>query len=236
MKSFSYIPLKRSQLGVSLIEALVSMTLFAFGVLGMSKMQTSALVQVDDTRQHLIAAWKAQDLVDRIRATRTLTSPAGMADMYVASIGGNVNTIGKDVAAQVFECPNNPPARSCARRNNGGGMVDAEICTDQELVDYDIWETFCDPQTGLVTNAADAVGSQSLQSMEIVMTSSDTTVANPGANGGGNKTTREYFLYVEWVSATADQNTSQANAITQNLCGDDVAVDASVNVYCLKFR
>ena len=221
-----------------MVETLVSIFLFSFGVLGLSKMQATTLLQIDDSKQHMVAAWKAQDLADRIRATRNAANTDGLADLYLATIAGDIATIGSDTAGQAYTCPANPPpdAELCASRRDGGALKGAQVCTDQQLVNYDVWETLCDPDTGLTTNMSDADGAVSLQELEIVMTAVDTVVPNPVPAGGGTKTTREYMLYMEWVSGTADGNVQIANAISTNLCGNAIDVDPKLGVFCLRFR
>lgn len=225
---------QRLQKGASMIETLVAFTLLAFGVMGLTKMQTVAVVQIDDSRQDLVALWKLQDLVDRIVATRTEDNPEGLAALYQTAIGGNFSEIGDDDNTQVFACPD-VPDKSCARRTEADNSVtSAEVCTNAELVEHDVWETFCDPNVGLVSTGADATGSVSLQEMQVAMVAGDTVVVDPA--DGSNVTTREYVLYLEWVSGSSDNNAQLLNPITTNVCGTTVDVDPGLSVYCLRFR
>jgi len=75
--------LDTKQRGSSLVEAMVALVVFAVGALGIAAMQTVSMVRGDDTRQRSIAIWKAQELVDRIKATKTTDDPDGLVAEYI---------------------------------------------------------------------------------------------------------------------------------------------------------
>ena len=83
----------KKQNGASLIEAIVSLLVFSIGVLGITALQTLSLVRSGDVKQRSVAIWKAQELVDRIRSTRTIDNVNGLAGSYKTLIGGDVSEI-----------------------------------------------------------------------------------------------------------------------------------------------
>ena len=116
----------RLQRGVTLVELLVSVFVFAIGVLGFSALQTRSLQATADNAQREAVAWMADSLVGRIRANR-----AGLQD-YVNAIDA-FNTAGNSCAAVAQ--PTN-----CGQ-NQGAATVAA--CTAQELAVYDLWDLYC---------------------------------------------------------------------------------------------
>ena len=240
----------RQQSGVTMIEALVALFVFSIGALGLAAMQTASLVQGDDSRQRSLAIWKAQELAERIRSTKTIDNPDGLAAAYVAAIGNNTAaTIGVDSAANTVDtlnlCDNAPNVRCADYRNNAGNQVAGAACTDAQMVDFDIWEVLCEGDTGLATDEGDATGddgagSRGILGMEIALVPSPTVVAD--AINGVNVNVNEYFIYIEWVARSADTNediTDDAAAVNiqTDLCGrQNVNVDSRLDVYCLRFH
>lgn len=65
--------LRHSQMGVSLIEVLVSLTILAIGILGIASLQALSLRNTNSASYRSIATAQAQDMADRIRANTTPT-------------------------------------------------------------------------------------------------------------------------------------------------------------------
>jgi type IV pilus assembly protein PilV len=120
-------PAMKHQQGITLIEVLVSMIIFAVGILGMSTLQTKVLQDNIDQRQRDVAIWKAQAVIDRISLNKT---PAAL-NQYVTSVSNNA------VCGAT-------PAKICAETNGGG----AAICSATELAAYDAWDILCTNDQG----------------------------------------------------------------------------------------
>ena len=222
-----------SQRGVTLIEAMISLLIFSVGALGLAAMQLTAITASGDSQQRTMAIWKAQELADRIRSNPNLRQ------LYVAAIANpTITGIGVDDAASNFVCPAQPnPICSDAGAGN-----DAPVCTNQQQVDFDIWEVFCEPSTGAAVVGTDggpalAAGSVGLTNLEVVLIDNQTPdgVASPAGN--------DMLLYFEWVSREADANADPITGIANNgqllntnLCDTDVEMASSLEAYCLRFQ
>ncbi|MFT6099071.1 MAG: Tfp pilus assembly protein PilV [Arenicella sp.] len=218
------------QRGSSLVEAMVALVVFAVGALGIAAMQTVSLVRGDDTRQRSIAIWKAQELVDRIKATKSTANPDGLVAAYITAIS-NDNTddgIGKLVLNDEYPCPATPPTR-CDDQNGSN----AAACSAAQVVEADIWMVLCEPNTGVVPLGNAVAGSVGLRSLEVALEDTGT----------------EYRLYFEWLNRTTNNNldadgadSGQQNSdgsarnITTSLCGDDENIDSRLDAYCLRFE
>lgn len=232
------------QTGVTMIEALVALFVFSVGALGLAAMQTASLAQGDDSKQRALAIWKAQELADRIRSTKSVATPAGLGALYFAALGNNTADIGADNAARIFtavgagasvaaNCA--APATRCADyRNPGGNLVAGAVCTDAQLVAFDIWDVMCEPNSGLTNSGLattnDAIGSTGLLDVEIDLARN--------VNGAG---VVEFTLFLEWVARASDTKREadvnlDGNTITTNLCGAPFDVDSNLDVYCLRFN
>lgn len=122
---------------------------------------------------------------------------------------------------------------NCSSRNDGGTITAAQTCSEAQLVAYDIWEVFCNENSGLTTSGADADGSAGLQDMEVALLAVNSTRADPGDIA---ITSTEYVIAIEWVSSFADAKNTVVNAMTVNICGVDRLVDPKLDVYCLRFK
>ncbi|MEO0368455.1 MAG: hypothetical protein AAF197_06655 [Pseudomonadota bacterium] len=221
--------LPNTQIGATLLEAVVALFVFAVGALGVAALQTTSMVRTDDTKQRTIALWKAQELTDRIRATRTVGAPEGLIADYVAAIGNDNSddSIGSVDLNDVYACGN---LNTRCDDQNG---TDAGQCTSAELVASDIWTVFCDPLTGLFPAGAAIDGSVGLRDLEVALE----TDAN------------ESRLYLEWLSRSAEQNedssgtdtgqvgsaTGVARTVSRSLCGVATNVDTRLEAYCVRF-
>lgn len=75
------IRLMRRQLGVTLIELLITMVIVSIGVLGLAGVQILSLKQAREAGQKMVALQAANDLLDRIRVNPNAdySWPAGSA-------------------------------------------------------------------------------------------------------------------------------------------------------------
>ena len=227
LKLKSRVAVKQS--GSSMIEALVSLLVFSVGALGIAALQTVSVVRGDDTRARSVVLWKAQEVIDRMKSTKTVNNVNGQLNIYLATIGNNADNIG------IFN------------DNNGDGIADnqnlcaaqptacdTQACNAQEMVAFDLWDVFCNVSTGLAPTpvAAGAVpdGLSAVRNLEVAL------VQN------GN----EYQLYFEWLNRAASNNIDEdggpdtglggGRTVQTNLCGNIVAVDARLDAYCVRFQ
>lgn len=114
--------LQRRQGGITLVEVLVSLLIFALSVMGYSALQTRSVQESLDNQQRAIALWRANGLIDHITANN---SAAALAT-YDSEING------------FSACTSNPPA-DCADTG-----VAASICSAEELAAFDVWSTMCE--------------------------------------------------------------------------------------------
>lgn len=216
------------QRGVTLIEALISILVFTVGALGLAALQLTALSASGDSQQRSVAIWKAQELADRIRSNPNLLPD------YITQIGRtNRAFIGVDNPATAIDCETTtgfiePTGAFCS--DNADNV--AADCTDEEKVDYDVWEIFCDPNSGAAITGADSVdGSIGLTGLDVVLTRN--TILTDGNT--------DIEIYFEWLSRESDANEGITGAAVKNvstdLCGrTNVNVDSRLDVYCLRFH
>lgn len=212
------------QSGSSLIEALVSLFVFAVGALGIAALQTTSVVRSDDARARSVVLWKAQDLIDRMRITKTVDNPEGQIETYLVAFGNDVDNIGVFNEASEFQCGTQPP--NC----------DTQDCTAQQTAEFDVWDVICNPLTGLApapvaAGATPPDGLSAVRNLEIAMRQ----------NGA------EYQLYFEWLNRAASNSVDEdggadtglgggSRTVQTNLCGVIVPVDARLDTYCVRFQ
>ncbi|HCU54464.1 MAG TPA: type IV pilus modification protein PilV [Gammaproteobacteria bacterium] len=87
MKPFNQMPTTSSpQRGFSLLEVLIALAVFSFGLLGLAALQTVSLRIGHDSYQRTQATMLAYDIVDRMRA-----NPTGLAAGKYNNIADNYN-------------------------------------------------------------------------------------------------------------------------------------------------
>lgn len=215
------------QAGVTLIEALISILVFSVGALGLAALQLTAISASGDSQQRSVAIWKAQELADRMRSNPNLIAN------YIARINSeDIAIIGVDTPSTTITCDSGiyaTPGAFCADNKDGP----ADNCTDQEKVNFDVWDVFCEPNTGAAVAGAGSVdGSAALTNLDIVLRQNDLVV-------DGND---DIELYLEWFSRESDSderiaNTGSVTNIQTDLCGRaNINVDSRLDVYCLRFR
>src|SRR5258705_5858239 len=74
------------QSGMSLIEVLVAILVFSFGVLGMVGLQAQAVKLSTDSEDRTRAALLANQIVSEMWMQKTLTLPAATTDAWVARV------------------------------------------------------------------------------------------------------------------------------------------------------
>lgn len=116
------------QTGLSLIEVLVSMIIFAIGILGMATLQTRVLQENFDQFQRDTAIWQAQAIIDRV----SLNKSAAALKQYETSIS-NANLC------------DNALTKTCASTSSSV----ASECTETELAEFDAWDVLCTDNQGV---------------------------------------------------------------------------------------
>lgn len=115
----------RKQLGVTLIEVLITLLITTVGLLGLAALQLGALKGTAESAQRSQTVWLMQDLIERMRA-----NPDGTVDDYLS----DNNQIDCD----------NYPAKMCASYMDTSKSVHvASECTAVEMAIFDRWETQC---------------------------------------------------------------------------------------------
>ncbi len=213
---------KDKQRGATLLESIVALLVFSVGVLGIAALQATTLIRSDDVKQRSIAIWKAQELADRIRATKRPARPVGEVQRYINLIGNNTAVIGSFDNANNFVCAAAAPAQ-CEDTSTGS----SNFCTVEEMAQFDVWSVLCDPING-VSDAQinlNLDGSNKLKNFDMAITQAPTG---------------EVFLYFEWLARSNAEN-REINpdlapvTVTTDLCGTDFEVDERLETYCLRF-
>ncbi len=236
------------QSGASLIEIMVSVFVFSIGALGLAALQTQTLVRADDSKQRSVVLWKAEELVSRIRASKTLENPAGLGEKYYTTLNKNNSggTIGKFDSSDAYSCPAAAP-KKC-------DVINAS-CSEDEVVTFDLWSILCDPSTGLIPSAP-STGSVGLTELEVALVQDVISAAIPAVPATATTPASpavpadvEYRLFFEWINRNAFNNkdddgadtglqrSTGAQATTKTLlCGTSMDVDTRLDTYCVRFK
>lgn len=112
-KTQNKIPLRYR--GATLIEVIISVFIFAVGVLGFASLQSKSIQATFDNTQRDQVVWLSQSLIDRIRVNKpgATTYAAALTDFDFA------------------DCAT--PATLC----------DAATCSETEMATYDVWDMYC---------------------------------------------------------------------------------------------
>lgn len=116
-----------------MIEVLIAVTVFAFGILGLTKLQLNAALAEAEAMQRVQAVALVQDLVDRINLNR------GNAEAYVSpneivGSGSVVDCSGQPVGAVRDLCEWTNLVRGSAMKDgakNVGAMIGTRACVRQ---------------------------------------------------------------------------------------------------------
>ena len=109
--------------GATLMELMVSLFVFAIGVLGFASLQSRSLQGTFDNGQRDEVVWMTQSFVDRIRVNR-------------AQVTGYATALTDFNAAS---CANLGTVPTCAQTAG----ATASACTAVEMVTFDVWDVVC---------------------------------------------------------------------------------------------
>jgi len=113
--------------GFSMIEVLITILIFAIGLLGVAAMQVQSLKGTADSGQRGKAVWLAQELTERMRANPD------------AVIAGNYVTGSTKAGACTAA-----PGKMCSNYFNGSSAVEiTAACSAAEMAAFDLWEVAC---------------------------------------------------------------------------------------------
>lgn len=124
---------RRSQTGFTLIEALVTVVILAFGLVGMVAMQAKIQVAQTESYQRAQAILLLQDMSNRISANRVnaaqyvVTAPLGTGDTQPASCAG-LTGVALDTCEWSQELKGAGEKQSA---NSVGAMIGARGCVEQ---------------------------------------------------------------------------------------------------------
>lgn len=118
----------RNQSGISLIEVLIALVVFAVGVGGMVGLQLRSVGMSLDSKQRAIVIAKSQELADRMRSNRA----------FLTDYVGSYSNAGGTYCATL-------PAANCADSNLGS----ATVCGGVQLAAFDVWDVFCQEDSGV---------------------------------------------------------------------------------------
>ena len=227
------------QKGSTLIEAVVSMFVFAIGALGIASLQLASVVRTDDARALSSVVWKAQELVDHIRSSKTINQTDRSAQQAYLNVIANTGTttigtyeeaIDGNGARQEnsYNCPMTMPVEC-----NG-----AVQCNANSLALFNVWDVLCNSNSGLTPVDPTVEGSAGISGLEVALR----------ANRAN-----EYQLSFEWINRSSANsvdedgigsdsglvNTDSAGSVRTvptNLCGTIVNVDTRLDTYCVRFQ
>ncbi|WP_210396899.1 type IV pilus modification protein PilV [Motiliproteus sediminis] len=137
----------RQQRGVTMIEVLIAILIFGVGVLGVAGLNLSGQQTNQKAYQSLLATWKAQELVETIRANsgnvasylNTYTSIPTTSDDCIASACNGTEIATYDLATWFSSLGDSLPSNTL-------GAVYAASGTDDYVV-YVIWDNRDDNQS-----------------------------------------------------------------------------------------
>lgn len=114
----------RFQVGINLIEVMVTVAITSIGLLGLSSLQLQANRSTLDSGNRSLAVWMMEDLSNRIRAN-AISAPA------------------YDTGGVAYAC-GNTPAKICTAYHSGSSRVAANLtCSNDEQAASDLWEVAC---------------------------------------------------------------------------------------------
>lgn len=124
---------RRSQAGFTLIEALVTVVILAFGLVGLVTMQAKIQVAQTESYQRAQAILLLQDMTNRISANRinaaqyVVTAPLGTGDTQPSACAG-LTGVPLDICEWSQELKGAGEKQSA---NTVGAMIGARGCVDQ---------------------------------------------------------------------------------------------------------
>jgi type IV pilus assembly protein PilV len=115
---------KKPETGTSLIEVLVTLLIFAVGLLGFAGLQVNALQSTSDSAQRSQAVWINQELAERMRANPEANNAA------YTGVAANCSNLPAPMCSDYFD-----PVTAT--------KINATECTAAQVAAFDIWEAQC---------------------------------------------------------------------------------------------
>lgn len=188
MRNIGFIgqPKLRRQQGVTLVELLVSVFVFAIGVLGFTALQTRSLQANYDNVQREAVTWMADSLVGRIRS-----NPGALAS-YETQL------------SDFDECPVDP-GNNCIQDQGQPGT--GAFCNAQDIAAFDVWDALCnmgdpDADPPVISNTS---GFDTINNLNIDMTCS------AGGCPAGSSVTLVFSWCAKSFEVEADGAAASAN-------------------------
>lgn len=218
---------RNEQAGVTLIESVIALLIFSLGALGLAALQLTSLSASGDSQQRSVVIWKAQEFIDRIKANESIS------DMYVTAIGNqDLASIGNASGAGVLNCTSFPKpadAAFCADTDSATSKNcdDSDAGKDQKVA-YDIWDVFCNPDSGLAATGNNTGNTIGVTGLEVALRKNVFSVV-------GNS---DHFLAFAWLSRETENNADVSNSsnFLTSLCGETAQnIPSNLDVYCIRF-
>lgn len=164
---------------------MVSVFVFAIGVLGFSALQTRSLQATQDNGQREDVMWVAESLVSRVRS-----NPEGL-DTYILEL----NQFGDS-------CPEDFNETVCAQEN-GQGADEVAVCDADELAVFDVWDVLCNTTDveGETTKIKYTGGLDAVYGLNIELSCQDSP--------GDCSAERNLALVMEWCAKSLDTETGE---------------------------
>lgn len=162
--------------GITMIEVMVTLAITTIGLLGISALQLQSNRATLDSGNRSQAVWMLEDLANRINAN------SSAIDDYAT--GGE------------YSCPNNPP-KVCSDSLIGGAVVNAQVCTAEEVAAFDLWDISC--SKGSTLNGV------------TVRQSFNDFISNPRLSVTVNNAERSANLSITWDVRTSGNSNGNTN-------------------------
>ncbi|WP_160288311.1 type IV pilus modification protein PilV [Pseudomonas knackmussii] len=153
---------RHPQLGITMIEVLVTLLVFTVGLLGIAALQLNALKGIADSNQRSQATWIMQELAERMRA-----NSLGAESSYTT-------------AANCSALPN----PWCADHYNpiSGAKVNAATCSSDQMAAFDRWEAQCSYAATTTYSANEAAAAGRYTSSDFLTAPSQGSALSVNAN------------------------------------------------------
>jgi len=134
---------RNRQLGVGMIEVLVTIVITAIGLLGVAKMQTIAMQSSYDASQRSLAVYLANDVISRMRSTTDgiCSDTNYVTETDCVDVYGNTWTVVNYLASYDTTSMTNDDVGGASQSTPGQSCIGAgNSCTEAQKITHDLWE------------------------------------------------------------------------------------------------